>query len=207
MSNGMRLLSIILAGGLAAGAMAQDSKKPAPAKKAPPSNEEMMAEMMKYAKPGEGHERLKPLAGAWKTSVKSWDAPGTEPSQTSEGECTTQWIMEGRYLKEECTGTFAQMPFQGMGLYGYDNMKKIYVSTWVDNLGTGIMNSTGSADKAGKTITYHATMPDPTSTSGKMMKVRMTNQIVDNNSHVFSMYVPAGPKGEFKMMEITYTRK
>jgi len=161
---------------------------------------------MKLSQPGEGHERLKPLAGAWKTSVKSWDAPGAEGSVVSEGECTDQWILDGRFLKEECTGTFAKMPFQGMGITGYDNAKKEYVSSWIDTMGTGIMMSTGSADETGKTITYHSTMPDPTSTNGKTMKVRMTTQILDNNSHVFSMFVPAGGK-EFKMMEITYTRK
>ncbi len=32
------------------------------------------------------------------------------------------------------------MPFEGMGIDGYDNLAKQYVSTWVDNMGTGIMN-------------------------------------------------------------------
>ena len=198
MKIGRLLASVALVCGLTAGALAQDAKKPA-AK----SDEQMMAEMMKLAKPGEGHDRLKPLAGAWKTTVKMWNKPGEEP-QVSQGECTDQWIMDGRYMKEECSGTFADMPFQGMGITGYDNAKKIYVSNWIDTMGTGIMSSTGSVDKTGKTFTYRSTMPDPA--TGKPMKVRMTTKVVDNDSHVFAMYVPAGPK-EFMMMEITYTRK
>jgi hypothetical protein len=204
MKIGRLILSGILAGGLTAGAgaLAADVKPAAP-KADMPSNEQMMEQMMELAKPGEGHERLKPMAGTWKTSVKSWDG-GPEPS-VSEGECTDQWVMDGRYIKEECTGTFAQMPFQGMGITGYDNGQKKYVSTWIDTMGTGIMMSTGTADKTGKIFTFHGMMPDPT--SGKMTKVRMVTRVVDDGSHVFTMYVSMGPKGEQKMMEITYTRK
>lgn len=203
MRIGRLLLSGMLAGALTAGGVLAADEKPAAPKADMPSNEQMMEQMMKMAKPGEGHERLKPFAGTWKTTVKSWDAPGAEPMVT-EGECTDQWMMEGRYLKEECTGTFAEMPFQGMGITGYDNGSKKYVSTWIDTMGTGIMMSTGSADKTGKIFTYHSTMPNPR--TGKPMKVRMTSKIVDDSSHVFSMYIMAGPK-EMKMMEITYTRK
>jgi hypothetical protein len=191
------VLVATLAGGLAAGAMAQGSKK-APAK----SEEEMMAEMIKLGKPGDGHERLKPLAGAWKTTIKMWDEPGAEP-QVSDGECTDQWILEGRFLRQECTGTLAQMPFQGIGITGYDNLKKQYVGTWIDTMGTGIMTSSGTVDKTGKIFTAYTTLPNPE--TGKPMKTRLVTRIIDNNSHVFEMYVPS-PK-DFKMMEMTYTRK
>lgn len=30
-----------------------------------------------------------------------------------------------------------------MGIMGYDNAKKKFVSTWIDNLGTGIINMPG----------------------------------------------------------------
>src|SRR5262245_13512739 len=199
MKIGGMILAAVLAGGLASGAMAQNSKKTAPS-----TDEEMMAEMMKLAKPSEGHERLKPLAGTWKTVVKMWDKPGAAAPQVSDGECTDQWILEGRFLKEECTGTFAQMPFQGMGITGYDNAKKMYVGSWIDTMGTGILTSTGTVHKSGKTFTSTTTMPDPA--SGKPMKARLITKIVDDNTHTFEMHIPAGTK-DFKMMEITYTRK
>jgi len=35
------------------------------------------------------------------------------------------------------------MPFEGMGLDGYDNASKEYISIWIDNMGTGIMYMKG----------------------------------------------------------------
>ena len=80
----------------------------------------------------------------------------------------------------------------------------MYVGSWIDTMGTGIMTSTGTVDKTGKTFTSTTTMPNPE--TGKPMKTRLVTRIVDDNTHVFEMHIPAGPK-DFKMMEITYTRK
>ena len=35
------------------------------------------------------------------------------------------------------------MTFKGTGIEGYDNGKKKFVGTWMDNMGTGIMMSEG----------------------------------------------------------------
>ena len=170
-----------------------------------PSQDEMMAAWMKLAAPGEHHAQLKALAGSWKTVVKSWEGPG-EP-KVSEGTCESTLMMDGRYLKEEYTGDFGGMPFQGIGITGYDNIKKKYVSSWVDNFGTGIMESEGTIDPAKKVITYHSKMPDPMNPmSGKMVPVKMTTRIVDDGSHIFTMYGNREGK-EVRQMEITYTRK
>ena len=170
-----------------------------------PSHDEMMAQWMKVAAPGENHERLKALAGSWKTTVKSWEGPG-DP-QVSEGTCESMLMMDGRYIKEECSGNMGGMPFSGMGVTGYDNQKKKFVGTWIDNMGTGIMTSEGTWDAAKKTMTFHSKMPDMMDmASGKMVPIRMTTKIVDNNTHVFTMFENRGGK-ETKSMEITYTRK
>ena len=77
--------------------------------------------------------------------------------------------------------------------------------TVVDNLSTGIMTSTGTADASGKILTFQSAMPSPL--SGKMARARLVMKIVDDNTHVFTIYIHMGPKGEQKAMEITYTRK
>ena len=46
------------------------------------------------------------------------------------------------------------MPFEGMGIVGYDNLLKKFVSVWIDNMGTGLMPGTGTYDAATKTYTY-----------------------------------------------------
>jgi len=35
-------------------------------------------------------------------------------------------------------GKMKDMMFKGMGMEGYDNVKKKFVASWIDNMGTGI---------------------------------------------------------------------
>jgi hypothetical protein len=51
--------------------------------------------------------------------------------------CTNTMILGGRYQQSMIKGNMMGMPFEGMGLLGYDNAQKLFYSTWVDNMGTG----------------------------------------------------------------------
>jgi hypothetical protein len=167
-----------------------------------PSQEEVMAAMMKMAAPGPEHAALNPLAGTWKTTTRMWTVPGAEP-QVSEGTAERNWMMDGRYLVGNYKGVVAGMPFEGMEVLGYDNQKKEYVSSWVDNLGTGIMLSQGSAmDPATKSFTLTGTSTDPT---GKEHPMREVTSNVDGNTYTMTMYASETGQ-EQKMMEITCTR-
>ncbi|HET7498471.1 MAG TPA: DUF1579 domain-containing protein [Candidatus Eisenbacteria bacterium] len=181
-------------------APAKDAGKPAAGQ---PSQQEMMAAMMKMAAPGPEHAALNPLAGSWKTVTKMWNSPSGEPV-TSEGTCERSWIMGGRYLVANYKGDFAGMAFEGMEVLGYDNMKKQYVSSWVDNMGTGIMMTQGpSMDPATHSYTLSGTMIGP---SGQETTAREVTNIVDGNTYTMTMF--ASDHGqEQKMMEITYSRK
>ena len=113
--------------------------------------------------------------------------------------------MDGRYVQETAEGMFNGMPFHGMGVYGYDNMEKKYVTSWVDNMGTGIMSTKGDASDDGKTMTFTGMGDDPM--SGKEVPMRSVIHWMGKDQYHFEMYGP-GPDGkEMKMMEITYTRK
>src|SRR5205085_6861885 len=101
-----------------------------------------MAEMMKMAAPGPQHLALKPIVGKWKVSTKSYMAPG-EPT-VSEGSCTNSMILGGRFVQQIVKSTMMGMPFEGMGITGYDNMQKMYTFTWLDNMGTQTMSGTGT---------------------------------------------------------------
>jgi hypothetical protein len=95
-------------------------------------------------------------------------------------------------------------PFTGIGVTGYDNHTKKYVSTWMDSMGTGIFFFEGTASADGKTITQEACYDDPLKGP---MKWRSVTRIVDDNTLVFEMYGADKRGKEEKMMEITYTRK
>jgi hypothetical protein len=129
--------------------------------------------------------------------------PGAPPT-TSTAEAKNEMILGGRYLQATNSGNFAGMPFEGIGITGYDNAKKVFVSTWIDNMGTGIMYLTGTWDAATKTINYNGSMVDPV--SGKDIPVKEKVQIIDDKHQVMEMYSLAGGK-EFKTMEIKMTMR
>jgi len=168
-----------------------------------PEEKAMMEAWMKYMTPGEGHKMLDGMAGTWDTKVTSWMAPGAPP-MVSGGTSENSWILGGRYMQEKATGSFMGQAFNGIGLTGYDNAKKQYVGSWVDNMGTGIMTQTGSTTD-GKVWNFKGSSTDPM--SGKDMPSEMKVTVTDKDHHTMEMWGP-GPDGKmFKMMEITYTRK
>ena len=185
---------------VAASAFAADAPKGGAA-----DQQAMMEKMMKAATPGPQHELLKKMAGEWNAKVTSMMDP-SKPAQVENSTSTLTMLMDGRYCQEVVSGQMMGQPFSGMGITGYDNVLGKYVSTWIDNMGTGIMTSTGTADASGKVITWIGTMSDPV--TGKVSKERMVTTIADDDHHTFEMYgTPPGGKKEMKMMTIEYSRK
>ena len=171
--------------------------------------EQMTEDWMKHAQPGKFHAHLEPLVGRWTQSVKMWMAPGAPPV-VSTGTTESKWILGGRFLlqevKEDVKGDMDHPPFEGAGLIGYDNFKKKYTSVWVDNMGTAIMTSLGTCDDSGKVFTMIG-RHDDVFTGRLDQKFKAITRIVDNDTLIDEMYV-TGPDGkEFKMLEITYTRR
>ncbi len=162
-----------------------------------------MAKMTAFATPGENHKLLDYKVGKWNGHVTMWMAPGMPPME-SEATSETKWIMGGRYLHDDVRGTFGGMPFEGLGISGYDNLKKKFVYTWVDNMGTGIMAGEGTWDAAKKMLNSTSTMSDPA--SGKVVSSRGTETKTDDNTWKMEMFA-TGPDGkEFLTMRIEYKR-
>lgn len=157
----------------------------------------------KLAFPGAPHELLARMAGSWDTIGKSWMKPGDPPMEFT-GTCEQEMVLGGRFLQQDYTAEFMGAPYKGIGLNGYDNHKKKYVSTWMDTMGTGIMVFEGASETNGKTITQECLCENPIKGP---VKWRSVTQIVDDDTHLFAMYTRQANGKEFKMMEITYRRK
>jgi hypothetical protein len=114
--------------------------------------------------------------------------------------------MDGRFIKIEVNGDMAGMPFTGFGLNGFDNVSQKFVTTWVDNCGTGIMNGTGELSPDGKTMTYTMTYNCPI--QKKPVTMRQVEHYTGKDTMTMEMFSPDPKTGkEFKAMEISYTRK
>lgn len=169
--------------------------------------------MMELSKLNENHKLLASLDGTWNCNVKMWmDGDTSKKPDVSKSTAVRKSIMDGRYFTMDVTGKM-QMPgadgkpkevsFKGLSIEGYDNVKKKFVGTWCDNMGTGLMMSEGDYDAATKTFTYTGEfemMP------GMKQKIRETLKLTDKDHMDFEWYEDRGGK-EMKTMEISYTRK
>ncbi|PWV50547.1 DUF1579 domain-containing protein [Chitinophaga sp. S165] len=158
---------------------------------------------MDYMTPGDIHQMIAKSDGEWSFNMQMWMKPDAPPT-TSTGTTVNKMILGGRYQESVHKSTMMGMPFEGHGLLAYDNAKKIFQSSWVDNMGTGIMNTEGTWDDATKSITFTGKTVDPM--TGKDMGIKEIFKIVDDNNHVMEMYMVNDGK-EFKTMEIKFTRK
>lgn len=165
---------------------------------------EQMAQMqawMQAATPNENHQRLNGMIGTWNCVVTT-SMPGEEPT-TSTGKSIDTWMLGGRYVQTEFAGSFMNMPFEGRGLTGYDNINKRYFSIWIDSMGTTPMIQYGQFDPATNSYTYTGDCMDP---MGKKQFMKSVVKVLNHDNYVFTMYSGESPGTLSKMMEITYTR-
>jgi hypothetical protein len=185
---------------------ATTSSEPKEEKWEPVDSATAMKAWMDYATPGEPHKALAKSDGNWTAETSMWMEPD-KPAMTSTGASTNKMILGGRYQMAEHKGSFMGMPFEGVAITGYDNHKKKYVSTWIDNMGTGIMQMEGTWDEASKTMTMEGQMDDITR-EGRKCEMKEIFKIIDDDHHVMEMYGPDQKTGkQYKTMEIKYTRK
>lgn len=200
----LALVIFLCLGARAVSAWAQNDPKSDKGAAMEKMHQEMMTKWMEYSTPGEGHKALEPLVGNWDYTVSWWESPGSKP-QKSTGTSEVKWIMGGRYLEQTAKGMSMGQEFRGMGIMGYDNMKKEYNGVWIDNMGTGMMTGTGSYDPAKKSFTENGSFSSPM--EGGEKSYRGVTTLINPDKYTYEMYVTGKDGKESRAMEIVYTRK
>jgi Protein of unknown function (DUF1579) len=100
----------------------------------------------RLAMPGEKHRWLEPLIGQWNVQMRVWPAPGDTPIESTQLTATREWILGGRYLREELTGKFAGNPSHRVALLGYNNLEGRFELVTVDTFEPGQMSYASLAD-------------------------------------------------------------
>jgi hypothetical protein len=212
-----KLLSIVcvaavglaVIGSFAIADAAKDEKAPAslpPDLKLPPgwTMEDMQACIL-AATPGKQHKHLTSEAGVWNGET-TMHMPGAEPVK-SECVSTITPMMDGRFVKCEIKGEMPGMgPFEGFGIYGFDNVSQKFVSSWIDNQGTGMMQGTGELSDDGKVMTWKFDFYCPLTKKASVM--REVETVTGPNTKRFEMFGPDPKTGkETKMMTIDFTKE
>src|SRR5215212_3971989 len=189
-----------------AGKDAKVSKGPAEMKLPPGWTEADMQACMMAGTPGKQHEMLAKDVGTWRGKNSMYMSPGAEP-ETCESTVTVTRIMDGKFTKGEVKGEMPGMgPFHGVGIYGFDNVSQKFVSTWIDNQGTGIMYATGELSPDGKTLTWKYNYNCPV--TKKPVVMREVDTWTSPTTKTMEMFGPDPKTGqEHKMVRIEMTKK
>jgi hypothetical protein len=165
-----------------------------------------MKRWMDTLKPGERHKALEPLVGTWDTVMRMWmGGPGAPPSE-EKGTAVHKWVLGGRHVHMEASGSFAGMPFGSISVIGYDNFKKHYVSAQVDTISTTIYTSDGAADRSGKAFHLYGKIDEPMDgTVGK--NVRVTWRIAGPDKLFLEIHDLDIGETDTKVIEVEYTRR
>ncbi|HMQ68984.1 MAG TPA: DUF1579 domain-containing protein [Ignavibacteria bacterium] len=156
-----------------------------------------------YMTPGPVHEMLAESNGEWTEDISFWMDP-TAPPMKASGTAVNKMILGGRYQMSNSTAEMMGMPFEGMNIVGYDNARKIFQSTWIDNFGTGTSYSEGTWDEDSKSIEFKGNSYDPMTGTNK--NIKQIFKIIDSDHQSLEMYLVEDGK-ETKTMEIMFTRK
>jgi hypothetical protein len=163
-----------------------------------PGQDEAMAPYIAAATPGAEHEWLARMAGEYEVTTKMWMDPSAEP-EVNTATAKSEMALGGRYLMDHYEGTFAGMSFQGRGMTGYDNTLHKYVSTWIDNMGTGILSSVGERDDEGRLVML-GEFEDPA--TGVTMGLKSVTWLTDDG-YMMEMFNILPDGTEFRSMELT----
>jgi hypothetical protein len=157
---------------------------------------------MEYMTPGPMQAMMAKWNGTWNEEITMWMSPGAPPSKST-SRAVNKMAFNGLYQESEVKGSFEGMPFMGKSLLAYDNLRHVFQSTWIDNMGSGIMFLEGTYDSTSHTITLSGNTTDPA--TRKQMAVRQVMKVINDNTQQMEMYNGSG-KSEFKSMEILMKR-
>lgn len=169
-----------------------------------PEQKAQMEAWMKAMTPGAQHQEMAGRVGSWEGTVTMWEAPGTPP-QVSQGKSVRKMVLGGRVMLDEWSGVMMGMPFEGVGMTGYDNAARRWWSTWSDNFGTGVMNGVGTCDADHrKGCTFQSNFVDPV--TGKEKKSRSTVRWPSPQEERMEMFDTGADGKDWKNMEIVLRR-
>jgi hypothetical protein len=171
----------------------------------PQPTREQLQEMMEIWGPGENHKPLDFFVGKWDTVTKMYmGGPGSQAMEST-GTTEVKWVLGKRYIQETHKGELMGMPYEGLGMIGYDNAKNLYVGSWYSNMSTEVLTYKGARDPSGKKFTYYGEMDEPMiKVFGRTVKY-VTTILSDDQYRLDVIDLHAGD--DYKVIEIVYTRQ
>lgn len=156
-----------------------------------------------FATPSQPHKWMAEEVGTWNCEMTFWYGPNSKPEKAS-SVANIKMILGGRYQEANYQGKIMGAPFEGKSTLAFNNASKEYTSTFIDNMGTGMMVGIGKYDESTKSVTYKGEFVDPA--TGKKNAYREVYTIVDATTRKMEMFDTKNGS-EYKSMEIIMKKK
>jgi hypothetical protein len=156
-----------------------------------------------YATPGNPHKMMADETGTWNCDMTFWSEANGKPEKAS-STANIKMILGGRYQEANYQGKMMGQPFEGKSTLAYNNASKEYTTTFIDNMGTGMMVATGKYDEKTKSMELKGEVVSPL--NGKKAPFREIYTIVDATTRKMEMFDTKNGS-EYKSMEIIMKKK
>jgi len=164
----------------------------------------LMQQARKYTTPGEQHKLLERFIGEWDTLARIV-MPGTS-GEGEKGTATFDWLMEGRWIKMQSSGSMMGMQTESFSIMGYDNFKMSYVIVTVGTMDTAMLTSEGDLDPGGEALITYGTL-DEYLTGEHDKMVKYVWRFVSDDEMTLEVHdLPIGETNT-KVVEITFSRR
>jgi hypothetical protein len=164
-----------------------------------PDQKAMMEAWQKSMTPGKEHEAMAAKVGSWKLEMTDYSGGGEHKNEAT---AEIKMLMGGRYQEVKVKGNVMGQPFEGCSTTGFDNIRKVYINTWIDSMGTSITTAEGKATDD-KTVEMKGQMSEPM--AGGMIDFRTVMKDIDADHFTYEMYTTMQGQ-EKKAISITYER-
>jgi hypothetical protein len=153
--------------------------------------------------PGKEHTILNALAGSWDVTLKI--PIGENKFVDGKSRCEAQWVMDGRFLRQEYTSTFRGKPLTVVRYLGYDRHKGKFVEVHFESTHTDVMYSEGSLSEDRTTISCRGTHVDVA--TNQRVEVRTVTTMLPDDTFTLAMTYADQSGRDSKTVTLTHTRR
>ncbi|MBO2009744.1 DUF1579 family protein [Hymenobacter negativus] len=207
LAGAKRLFPLLLLLVVPSAAAFAQAKPAAPASQpaASAAKEETMKQLLDYSRPGSNHALLSSLVGSWtfQDAARPFVKGTVRRTPLYGGRFYTVAITGGNLQVPVADGKMEEQNYQGMQTEGYDNGRRQFVTTSINNhIGSGIETQTGTYDAARKAFTYEW---ESELITGQRQKNKRVLRLIDT-SHYAEDYYEIRNGAEVKVRELVYTK-
>ncbi len=152
----------------------------------------------------DSHIKIQQYNGRWNGKVTMYQPDGDIAMQY-EGLAETFMMMDGRYQVTNFTSEFQGETLLGQSLLAFDTTTQEFTNTWIDNAGTGVLimrgvwnpQNSNQIQLEGNTIMQY---------TREECYIRQEHTFISPDEQLMELWYDLGD-GEYKAMEVTYTRE